>query len=98
MRAAGVFPRRMRHVPHFIDTREIPVKTAPGGGILLAGRLSPEKGIDVAIRAMGEIEGAVLDIAGTGPDEAPLRRLAELGRSGQGPLPRARRQGRGAAV
>ncbi len=77
MRAAGVFPRRMRHVPHFIDTREIPVKTAPGGGIVLAGRLSPEKGIDVAIRAMGEIEGAVLDIAGTGPDEAPLRRLAD---------------------
>jgi glycosyltransferase involved in cell wall biosynthesis len=77
MRAAGVFPRRMRHVPHFIDTKEIPIKAAPGGGIVLAGRLSPEKGIDVAIRAMGDIEGAVLDIAGTGPDEAPLRRLAE---------------------
>jgi glycosyltransferase involved in cell wall biosynthesis len=77
MRAAGVFPRRMRHVPHFIDTKEIPVKTAPGGGIVLAGRLSPEKGIDVAIRALGDIEGAVLDIAGTGPDEAPLRRLAD---------------------
>lgn len=77
MRAAGVFPRRMRHVPHFIDTQEIPVKPAPGGGIVLAGRLSPEKGVDVAIRAMADIEGAVLEIAGTGPDEAPLRRLAE---------------------
>jgi glycosyltransferase involved in cell wall biosynthesis len=39
--------------------------------------LSPEKGIDVAIRAVGEIDGAVLDIAGTGPEEASLRRLAE---------------------
>jgi glycosyltransferase involved in cell wall biosynthesis len=77
MRAAGVFPKRMRHVPHFIDTDAIPVKPAAGGGIVLAGRLSPEKGVDVAIRAMGDIEGAVLDIAGTGPDEASLRRLAE---------------------
>ena len=39
--------------------------------------LSPEKGIDVAIRAVGDIDGAVLDIAGTGPDEAALRRLAD---------------------
>jgi glycosyltransferase involved in cell wall biosynthesis len=77
MRAANVYPRRMRHIPHFIETRDIPVKPAPGTGVLLAGRLSPEKGIDVAIRAVGEIDGAVLDIAGTGPDEAQLRRLAE---------------------
>jgi glycosyltransferase involved in cell wall biosynthesis len=77
MRAAGVYPRRMRHVPHFIDTTDIPVRVSPGTGVLLAGRLSPEKGVDVAIRAIGEIEGAMLDIAGTGPDEAVLRRLAE---------------------
>jgi glycosyltransferase involved in cell wall biosynthesis len=77
MRAAGVFPRRMHHVPHFIDTTDIPVRVSPGSGILLAGRLSPEKGVDVAIRAVGEIDGAMLDIAGTGPDEAALRRLAE---------------------
>jgi glycosyltransferase involved in cell wall biosynthesis len=69
MRAANVYPRRMRHIPHFIETRGIPVRTAPGTGVLLAGRLS--------IRAIGEIDGGVLDIAGTGPDEAPLRTLAE---------------------
>ncbi|MGA7988524.1 MAG: glycosyltransferase [Candidatus Dormiibacterota bacterium] len=77
MREAGVYPPRMRHVPHFIDTAEIPIKTSPGEGVLLAGRLSPEKGVDVAIRAVGEIDGGVLDIAGTGPDEAALRRLAD---------------------
>jgi glycosyltransferase involved in cell wall biosynthesis len=77
MRAAGVFPERMHHIPHFIETTDIPVKTAPGIGILAAGRLSPEKGVDVAIRAVGEIEGAILDIAGTGPEEARLRRLAD---------------------
>src|SRR6202049_2116707 len=77
MRAAGVFPKRMHHVPHFIETKDIPVKAAPGTGILAAGRLSAEKGIDVAIRAGGEVDGAMLDIAGTGPEEASLRRLAE---------------------
>jgi glycosyltransferase involved in cell wall biosynthesis len=77
MRAAGVYPRRMLHIPHFIETSDIPVKTAPGSGVLVAGRLSREKGIDVAIRAVGELEGAVLDIAGTGPEEAALRSLAE---------------------
>ena len=77
MRAAGVFPRRMLHIPHFIETKDIPVKTAPGSGVLVAGRLSPEKGIDVAIRAVGELDGTVLDIAGTGPDEEALRRLAD---------------------
>jgi glycosyltransferase involved in cell wall biosynthesis len=77
MRAAGVYPRRMLHIPHFIETSDIPVKTAPGSGVLVAGRLSPEKGIDVAIRAVGELDDIVLDIAGTGPDEEALRRLAE---------------------
>ncbi len=76
MRAAGVFPRRMVHIPHFIETSDIPVKSAPGTGVLIAGRLSPEKGIDVAIRAIGLVEDGMLDIAGTGPDEAALRALA----------------------
>ncbi len=77
MRAARVYPRRMRHIPHFIETRDIAVKTSPGSGALVAGRLSREKGIDVAIRACGEIDGALLDIAGTGPEEEALRRLAD---------------------
>ena len=77
MRAAGVYPHRMVHVPHFIETEEIPVKTRPGSGVLVAGRLSAEKGIDVAIRAMAALGGATLDIAGTGPAEAALRTLAE---------------------
>ncbi|MHB8488106.1 MAG: glycosyltransferase [Candidatus Dormibacteria bacterium] len=77
MRAAGVFPRRLRHVPHFIETAGVRMKSAAGGGVLVAGRLSSEKGIDVAIRAVGHLDGAMLDVAGTGPDEEPLRRLAD---------------------
>ncbi len=76
MRAAGVFPQRMAHVPHFIETKGVPMKSSAGTGILVAGRLSPEKGIDIAIRAVGSIDGSTLDIAGTGPDEGALRELA----------------------
>jgi glycosyltransferase involved in cell wall biosynthesis len=76
MQAAGVFPRRLRHVPHFIDTAGVPVKTSPGGNVLVAGRLSEEKGVDTAIRAIGRLDGAALDIAGTGPEEGSLRNLA----------------------
>jgi glycosyltransferase involved in cell wall biosynthesis len=42
---------------------------------LFVGRLVPEKGADVAIAA-ARAAGVALVIAGTGPDEARLRRLA----------------------
>jgi glycosyltransferase involved in cell wall biosynthesis len=76
MRAAGVFPARLRHVPHFIDTSGVPVKRTPGGGVLVAGRLSHEKGVDIAIRSIGLLDGATLDVAGTGPDQTRLEELA----------------------
>lgn len=77
MRAAGVFPRRLRHVPHFIETAGMGMKPAPGGGVMVAGRLSSEKGVDVAVRAVGRMEGVMLDVAGAGPEEESLRRLAD---------------------
>jgi len=49
MTEAGVYPERLRWVNHFIDTTEIAVKEGAGGGVVFAGRLSPEKGVDVAI-------------------------------------------------
>lgn len=83
MAEAKVFPERLRHVPHFIDSAAVEVKTTPGGAVLVAGRLSAEKGIDVAIRAIGLLDGATLDIAGTGPEEAGLRALAESAAPGR---------------
>jgi glycosyltransferase involved in cell wall biosynthesis len=77
MKAAGVFPERLRQVPHFVDTTGMAVKDSAGGDILIAGRLSREKGVDVAIRAVGLLDGAMLDVAGTGPDEERLRSLAD---------------------
>lgn len=77
MRQAGVYPARLRHVPHFIDTEGMAVKSTPGGPALVAGRLSPEKGVDVAIRAIAMVPEGLLEVAGTGPEEERLRRLAD---------------------
>ncbi len=60
------------------NTMTVPSHEAP---FVFFGRLSKEKGIDVAIRAMADYDGATqLHIVGTGPEEDALRSLAkELG-------------------
>jgi glycosyltransferase involved in cell wall biosynthesis len=45
--------------------------------ILCVARLSPEKGIDVAIQALGRVEGATLWIAGDGPERRTLENAAQ---------------------
>ena len=76
MAAAGVFPDRLRWVPHFVlPTPERGVETPDS--VVFAGRLSPEKGVDTVIEAIGRIDARVrLDVAGDGPDRRRLEGLA----------------------
>lgn len=84
MTTAGVFPERLRWVHHFIDADAVEVKAAPGGGVVFAGRLSHEKGVDVLIKAVGLMgAGATLDIAGDGPLRADLEALAATAAPGR---------------
>jgi glycosyltransferase involved in cell wall biosynthesis len=76
MNQAGVFPERLRWVPNFIATSLAKPKRDPGGGVVYAGRLSQEKGVDVLIQAVARL-GARLDIAGDGPQKAELQALGE---------------------
>ena len=77
MTSAGVFPDRLRHVPHFADTAGVVPGDGPGHGIAVACRLSPEKGIDVVIDAVGLLgPTATLDVAGEGPARAALEARA----------------------
>ncbi|MFI0794479.1 MULTISPECIES: glycosyltransferase [Micromonospora] len=77
MRRAGVFPDRMHVVPHFVDVAATPVKPAPGGPVVFAGRLSAEKGVDVLVEALALLPPEVsLDVAGDGPARAGLAELA----------------------
>ena len=82
--------RPMTVIGNPIDVAEVERLAAgraslPGAPALLAvGRLSPQKGFDLLLSAFARLlpgaPGAHLTIAGTGPDEAALRRQAgELG-------------------
>ena len=78
MTAAGVFPDRLRHIPHFADTATVPAGDGPGRGVVVAGRLSFEKGIDVVIDAVSTLDPAVtLDVAGEGPEREALQARAD---------------------
>lgn len=68
---AGAF----RHVPNFVDVAKYEPRYEPGDRLLYFGRLSREKGLRTLVRAAAEV-GCKLAVAGTGPDEEPLRQLA----------------------
>jgi len=76
MAAAGVFPERLRWLPHFVVPA--PEARGPRGRIVFAGRLSAEKGVDTLISAVGRAgPGVRLDVAGDGPDRQRLEQLAK---------------------
>lgn len=78
MGEAEVYPDRLTHVPHFCDLSQISPAPAPGAGVLFAGRLSHEKGVDVLIDAAALLPAGIdVTIAGDGPDLAALRTRAE---------------------
>ena len=76
MTEGEVYPDRLVHVPHFADLSVIAPAEEPGSGVLFAGRLSPEKGVDVLLRAMTHLPDVELTVAGDGPDRAVLEQLA----------------------
>ena len=73
--AAGVAPEKIHLIPHFLDLPEIPAGTR-GRHMLYVGRLVPEKGVDVLIRACARA-AVPLRIVGDGRDRDTLRQLAD---------------------
>jgi glycosyltransferase involved in cell wall biosynthesis len=76
MRAARVFPDRLRWVPNHVDAGAIAPKADPGGDVVYVGRLSEEKGVDVLLEALGRSTTLRADIVGDGPERTALERLA----------------------
>jgi glycosyltransferase involved in cell wall biosynthesis len=84
-RELGVAQNRLAVLPNPVDVEEIrnfigqnpAPQTGPGPQLLAVGRLSPEKGFDLLLRAMvsvrSEFPEASLLIAGSGPEEAALK-------------------------
>ncbi len=95
--AAGAPPERVREITNGVDGERFS-PAAPGEKrilrralslpegplVLFAGRLSPEKGVDVLVRAwprlLARVPGARLCLVGAGPDEARLRELVRARR------------------
>jgi glycosyltransferase involved in cell wall biosynthesis len=104
--ARGLPAERVDVLRHYLPADSFAERSgaATGGYALVASRLSPEKGIEDAVRAC-RAAGVPLRIAGEGPERARLEQLAgEAGASGEvvflGRLPAAevRRELAGAAM
>lgn len=76
---AGVVTRagigNVRVLRHPVDVDGIEVKERPGGGVVFAGRIAPEKGVDTLMEA-ARLAGLTVDVAGDGPA------LEEMDKSG----------------
>jgi glycosyltransferase involved in cell wall biosynthesis len=76
MEAGKVFPDRLRHLPHFAMLDDVHPADHEGAGVVFAGRLSEEKGVDVAIDAIALRPDCELTICGDGPARASLEARA----------------------
>lgn len=96
----GVDPARVEVLPHALSPPPLDGRAAlrarhgfEGPTLVLAGRLVPQKSVDVALRAVALADGVSLAIAGDGPERARAQALArDLGLGGRvrflGPQPR----------
>ncbi|HJV32905.1 MAG TPA: glycosyltransferase family 4 protein [Patescibacteria group bacterium] len=73
----GVDGNRVEVVPHGIDLEGRVPRYQSENRVVFVGRLSPEKGVDVLLRAMREVKGLACAIVGDGPERDRLERLAE---------------------
>jgi len=73
----GVGPERVALVEPALDLARFAAPPEGGGGFLYLGRLSPEKGVEVLIEAVGRLPRTRLQVAGDGPLRPALERLAE---------------------
>jgi len=75
-------------VPNGVDVSRIPFGSGEGGYLLVAGRIAPEKGVDVAAR-VARAAGMPLWVVGQVYDDAALRTIDPSGVRFLGPRSRA---------
>jgi glycosyltransferase involved in cell wall biosynthesis len=71
--SAGVPAERLFVRPNSVDASQIEPAAGHGDYVAYIGRLSREKGLWTLIQAMERVNGPVLKIAGTGPEEDAIR-------------------------
>lgn len=68
----GVDPKQLTVVPHHVDLATWTPSTSAGRGILFAGRLAPERGLDHVVEAAAALPSETFYVAGDGPERAAL--------------------------
>ena len=76
--AMGIPANHIHNIYHFYESSAPPPPTSPSGDTLFLGRLSREKGVDILLRAWAKVKNRNrrLVIAGTGPEESSLKKMA----------------------
>ncbi len=74
----GILANHIHNIYHFYESSAPPPPSIPSGDTLFLGRLSQEKGVDLLLRAWAKVRNGSrrLVIAGTGPEESSLKKLA----------------------
>lgn len=72
----GLPAKRVVHLPNFIEVGALAAGEGEGEGWLVAGRLSEEKGVHVALEAARRLPGQRLLVCGEGPQGRALRAQA----------------------
>lgn len=67
---------RVKVLPNKVELPQATVDPGAGEYVAFAGRLSPEKGINVLLGAAGKVSTAQVHLAGSGPDEESLKSIA----------------------
>ena len=76
----GVAPGRVSVIPHFIDLESWRPAQTRGVGVLFAGRLMADRGLDHVVHIAQALPGTQIKVAGDGPERASLEaRLTMLG-------------------
>jgi glycosyltransferase involved in cell wall biosynthesis len=83
----GIDPARVTHLPNPVE--DTPAREEAGGPVVFAGRLSPEKGVDVLIAAARRLPDRPFRVVGGGPELERLRRGAPANVTFVGGLDRA---------
>ncbi|MBI2485314.1 glycosyltransferase family 4 protein [Candidatus Uhrbacteria bacterium] len=67
MREAGFAPTKLVHLPHFVETKNVPISSRGDGSVLFVSRLVEEKGTRFVVELARAMPDVKFVIAGDGP-------------------------------